>query len=71
LVLASKKWECAVMSKRELIDRIMKLNLSARREFLQCFTENELADYLHQLESIQTDAEDELAAFTSNKYALT
>jgi hypothetical protein len=41
------------MSKRELIERIMELNRSARREFLQCFTENELADYLHQLESIQ------------------
>ncbi len=43
------------MSKRELIDRIMTLNRSARREFLQSFTENELADYLHQLESIQDD----------------
>jgi len=41
------------MSKRELIDRIMKLNCSARREFLLCFTENELADYLRQLESVQ------------------
>lgn len=40
------------MSKRELIDRIMQLNRSARREFLQCFSENELADYLRQLESI-------------------
>ncbi len=41
------------MSKRELIDRIMELNRSARREFLQCFSENELADYLRQLESIR------------------
>lgn len=41
------------MGKRELIDRIMQLNRSARREFLQAFSENELADYLRQLESIQ------------------
>ena len=58
------------MSKRELIDRIMKLNLSARREFLQCFTENELADYLQQLESIQPDEHEEVAV-TSNNYAVT
>ena len=38
------------MSKHEMIDRIMKLNRSARREFLQSFTENELADYLRQIE---------------------
>ena len=41
------------MSKREMIERIMQLNTSARREFLQYFTENELADYLRQLESVQ------------------
>lgn len=41
------------MSKRELIDRIMKINRSARREFLQAFSENELADYLRQLEAVQ------------------
>jgi hypothetical protein len=40
------------MSKRELIERIMQLNRSARREFLLCFTENELADYLRQLEAV-------------------
>lgn len=38
------------MSKHEMIDRIMKLNRSARREFLQSFSENELADYLRQIE---------------------
>jgi hypothetical protein len=38
------------MSKHEMIERIMQLNRSARREFLQSFTENELADYLHQIE---------------------
>ena len=41
------------MTKRELMDRIMQLNHSARLEFLQCFTENELADYLRQLETVQ------------------
>lgn len=40
------------MSKRELIERIILINRSAKREFLQTFTENELADYLRQLESI-------------------
>ena len=40
------------MSKPELIDRIMELNRTARREFLQEFTENELDDYLRQLESV-------------------
>ena len=53
LVPSSKTSEFTAMSKRELIDRIMKLNRSARREFLQAFTENELADYLRQLESVQ------------------
>ena len=42
------------MSKRDLIERIMDLNRSARREFLMAFTENELADYLRQLESIES-----------------
>ncbi len=45
------------MSKREMIEDIMELNQSARREFLQCFTENELADYLRQLESITRSPE--------------
>ncbi|GJQ25314.1 MAG: hypothetical protein HBSAPP02_03460 [Phycisphaerae bacterium] len=40
------------MSKRELIERIMQINHTARREFLLGFTENELADYLHQIESL-------------------
>ena len=40
------------MTKREMIEKIMQLNKSARREFLQCFTENELADYLRQLEAV-------------------
>lgn len=41
------------MSKRELIDRIMDLNRSARREFLLSFNERELNDYLRQLESLR------------------
>lgn len=40
------------MSKRELIERIILINRSAKTEFLQSFSENELADYLRQLESI-------------------
>ena len=43
-----------MISKRELIERIMNLNRSARKEFLLAFTENELADYLRQLQSIET-----------------
>ena len=54
------------MLKRELIDRIMELNQSARREFLQCFTENELADYLRQLESIQREPAVAAAATSNN-----
>lgn len=56
------------MSKRELIERIMVLNHSARREFLQCFTENELADYLRQLESIQPEPKAAIIGAMSNNY---
>ncbi|MFO0973241.1 MAG: hypothetical protein U1A27_07375 [Phycisphaerae bacterium] len=40
------------MSKRELIDRIRRLNTTAREEFLAGFSENELNDYLRQLEGL-------------------
>ncbi|MCK6455771.1 MAG: hypothetical protein L6Q92_04495 [Phycisphaerae bacterium] len=40
------------MSKREMIQRIMSLNRSARPEFLQQFSENDLNDYLRQLEGL-------------------
>lgn len=40
------------MNKRELIDQIMTLNRSARREFLEGFSERELSDYLSQLTAI-------------------
>ena len=53
------------MSKHEMIDRIMQLNRSARREFLQSFSENELADYLQQIEDtgpIKPEPYEELAS---------
>jgi hypothetical protein len=40
------------MSKRELIDRIRQINRTVPIEFLQAFSENELSDYLRQLEGI-------------------
>lgn len=40
------------MNKRDLIERIMELNRSARREFLEAFSENELAEYLAQLNGL-------------------
>jgi hypothetical protein len=40
------------MTKRELIDRIMRLNRSARAEFLASFTEQDLRDYLRQLKEL-------------------
>lgn len=56
------------MSKRELINRIMDLNRSARREFLQSFNENDLADYLRQLESIRQPIFSRSEGETSNNY---
>ncbi len=44
------------MNKRELIEQIMKLNRSARREFLEGFSERELRDYLDQLSAINVSA---------------
>ncbi len=44
------------MTKSELIDRIKQINHTARREFLLQFTEDELHDYLRQLESIRQPA---------------
>ena len=40
------------MSKPELMESIMRINRSARREFLVQFSENELQDYLRQLEAV-------------------
>lgn len=40
------------LPKQELIDRIMRINRSARLEFLQLFTEADLAGYLERLDSV-------------------
>jgi hypothetical protein len=45
------------MGKREIIDAIMRLNRSARLEFLAEFTERELLDYLEHLHSIPNPME--------------
>jgi len=44
--------EQSFMSKPELMESIMRINRSARREFLVQFSENELQDYLRQLEAV-------------------
>jgi len=43
------------MKKRDLIDRIMRLNRSARAEFLATFSEEELRDYLRQLKELSLE----------------
>ena len=43
------------MSKRDLIDRIMRLNRSAKAEFLAAFSEAELRDYLRQLKELSLE----------------
>ena len=40
------------MSKREIIDRIMEVNPSARPEFLANFSQESLADYLDHLKEV-------------------
>jgi hypothetical protein len=40
------------MSKRELIDKIKRINRTAREDFLEAFSPHELDDYLRQLETI-------------------
>lgn len=40
------------MSKQDVIDRIRTFNRSARQEFLDIFSVNELIDYLSQLEAV-------------------
>ena len=53
------------MSKRDMIDRIRRLNPTARPEFLAAFEEDALLDYLRQLSELEHDqirhAERELA----------
>jgi len=41
------------MTKRQIIDAIMRINTSARIEFLTGFSEQELQEYLRHLEGIQ------------------
>ena len=44
------------MSKREIIDRIMRLNRSARPEFLADFKEEDLRAYMRNLEAVTRSA---------------
>lgn len=41
------------MSKRELIDSICEINISAKPEFLADFSEEELDDYLEHLMELE------------------
>lgn len=43
------------MSKREIIDRIMEINISAKPEFLAEFPQQSLADYLAHLTEVLTE----------------
>ena len=45
------------MMKRELIEQIRKLNVSAKPEFLAQFSEPDLRAYLRQLRDLQRDVE--------------
>ncbi len=40
------------MTKREIIDRIMRLNRTARPEFLADFDEDDLRAYMQHLEAV-------------------
>ncbi len=43
------------MTKRQLIEEIMRLNRSARAEFLARFSLDELLDYLRQLKELSLE----------------
>lgn len=43
----------AAMSQRDLIESIQKINPTAPTDFLAAFTEEELLDYLRQLQSVR------------------
>ena len=43
------------MSKREIIDRIMEINPSARPEFLADFSQESLATYLEHLREVLSE----------------
>ena len=40
------------MTKRQIIDAIMRINRTARAEFLADFSERELLDYLEHLQTV-------------------
>ena len=41
------------MSKREIIDRIVGMNRTAKADFLADFEEDDLLAYLHQLKEVE------------------
>lgn len=43
------------MTKREMIDRILRLNRTAKPGFLAEFDEQELLSYLHQLQELEIE----------------
>jgi len=43
------------MSKRDLIDRIRRLNPTAQPAFLASFNEDDLLAYLHQLQEVERE----------------
>jgi len=43
------------MNKREIIERIQKMNRSASGEFLASFSDEELLAYLHQLQELERE----------------
>lgn len=43
------------MNKRDIIDRIRRLNPTARPEFLASFAVDDLLAYLHQLQELERD----------------
>ncbi len=56
------------MTKRKLIEEIMRLNRSARAEFLATFSQEDLLDYLRQLKelSIERRTEDLLEVMAAS-----
>jgi len=52
-----------IMNKRELIDRIMKINHTARPEFLAKFKEEHLTAYLHHLTDVVAENQIKISVF--------
>lgn len=53
------------MTKKELIDRIIAVNRRTTREFLAEFSIRELADYLRQLDKLDTPPQEQPARATT------